>query len=249
MILTCPKCETQYFADDATIGDHGRTVKCAACGNSWFVPGKLGVKSDEVDSIENEEAEAAIGAHNAYRRSVREKRRKKSRLVALTSWGVSAALFFGVGAATILMRNDIVKVWPQSASAYTIIGFDVNQFGLDFTEIEHRRTFDGTTPILNVSGRVVNVSNTSQSTPDVRVGLRDDTGREVAHMLAKIQPGEIKSGDAGTFVAILESPPVDTFDLELSFVQIGGQRSVAEKAGRVEAADPEELPEVVRSGG
>lgn len=249
MILTCPECETQYFADDATIGDHGRTVKCAACGNSWFVPGKLGQNSDSVDTPESEEAKAAMGAHDAYRKSVREKRRRKSRFAAVMSWGISAALFFGVGAATVLMRNDIVKVWPQSASAYTAVGLDVNQFGLDFTETQHRRTFDGTTPILNVTGTVVNVSNTSQVSPDVRVGLRDDAGREVAHILTKIQPQQIQPGSTGTFVAILDSPPVEAYDLELSFVQIGGQRSVAEKAGRVEAADPQTFPEISGSGG
>ena len=134
------------------------------------------------------------------------------------------------------MRNDIVKIWPQSASAYTMIGFEVNQFGLDFTSTDYRRTFDNTTPILNVSGTVLNVSNSSQQAPDVRVGLRDDNGREVAHILAKIKPVSIAPGSEGSFIAILENPPVETYDLELSFVQIGGHRSVAEKVGRIEAA-------------
>src|SRR5665213_2124431 len=34
MILTCPECATSYFADDSSIGA-GRTVRCAACGNTW----------------------------------------------------------------------------------------------------------------------------------------------------------------------------------------------------------------------
>lgn len=235
MILTCPKCDTQYFADDATIGDSGRTVKCAACGNSWFVPGRMGQKADAVGDNDDFEAQAAMGAHEAYRRSVREKRRKKSKLAAVMSWGISAGLFFLIGAGTILMRNDIVKFWPQSASAYTMIGFDVNQFGLEFISTDYRRTFDDTTPILNVSGIVKNVSNSSQQSPDVRVGLRDDSGREVAHILAKIEPVRIEPGTEGRFVAILENPPIETFDLELSLVQIGGHRSVAEKVGRIEA--------------
>ena len=197
----------------------------------------MGVQPDTVHSLESEEIQAAVGAHEAYRRSVREKRRRKSKVAAAMSWGVSAALFFLVGAATILMRNDIVKVWPQSASAYSIIGLDVNQFGLDFTSTDYRRTFDDTTPILNVSGTVTNVSNSSQQAPEVRVGLRDDTGREVAHILTKIEPGKITPGGEGTFQAILENPPVETYDLELSFVQIGGQRSVAEKVGRIEAVE------------
>ena len=193
---------------------------------------------DEQVSPEVEEIQAARGAHEAYRQSVREKRRRKSRFAALVSWGVSAGLFFLIGAGTILMRNDIVKVWPQSASAYSMIGLEVNQFGLDFTGVEHRRTFDGTIPILNVSGTVINVSNSAQLSPEVRVGLRDDDGREVAHILTKIEPGKIEPGAEGSFLAVLESPPVEAYDLELSFVQIGGQRSVAEKAGRIEAVQP-----------
>ena len=236
MILTCPSCETQYFADDSTIGDSGRTVKCAACGNSWFVPGRMSQHVDSIGDDDDSDAKAAMGAHEAYRRTVREKRRKKSQFAAFVSWSVSAGLFFLLGAGTIFMRNDIVKFWPQSASAYTMIGFDVNQFGLDFTAIDYRRTFDDTTPILNVTGMVQNVSKTAQQSPDVRVGLRDDDGREVAHILAKIEPAKIEAGRQGQFTAVLENPPVETYDLELSFIQIGGHRSVAEKVGRVEAA-------------
>lgn len=236
MILTCPSCETQYFADDSTIGDAGRTVKCAACGNSWFVPGRMAQSADSITDDEHEDAQAALGAHEAYRKAVSEKRRKKSRVFALASWGISAGLFFLIGAGTIFMRNDIVKVWPQSASAYTMIGLEVNQFGLDFTSTDFRRTFDDTTPILTVTGTVHNVSNTSQQSPDVRIGLRDDDGREVAHILAKIEPAKISPGAEGSFRAVLENPPAKTYDLELSFIQIGGHRSVAEKVGRVEAA-------------
>ena len=59
MILTCPNCETQYFADDSTIGESGRTVKCAACGHSWFVapPG-----------LEAEKARVAMDAIAEYSR-------------------------------------------------------------------------------------------------------------------------------------------------------------------------------------
>jgi len=244
MILTCPSCETQYFADDSTIGDSGRTVKCAACAHNWFVPGKLGTVEDAVIiDGDSAEATAALGAHEAYRKTVREKRQRKSRLAAFTSWAVTGALFFILGAGTVVFRNEIVKVWPQSASAFNFVGLDVNPFGLDFAQTDAQRTFDGTTPILNVTGAVSNVSRSARKTPNVRVGLRDEAGREVAFILTDINPAQIAPGDTGNFTATLPSPPMDAYDLELSFVELGGARSVPETVGRVDAAETPAAPE------
>ena len=114
MILTCPSCETQYFADDSTIGESGRTVKCATCGHSWFV---------RPEGVAGHEHAAAPAAHEIYRERVREQRRRKSRFAALLSWIVTAAVFFTLGLAAIIFRNDVVKFWPESATAYKRAGF------------------------------------------------------------------------------------------------------------------------------
>lgn len=247
MILICPSCETQYFADDTTIGDSGRTVKCAACGHSWFVHGDGATAKEPVNTAEAEK-NAEQGAHEAYREQVRLRRKRKSRLAATTSWLVTATIFFGLGAAAIIMRNDVVKLWPESAAAYKLVGLDVNRFGLDFQVIDASRTFDGTTPVLNVSGEVMNNSNTTQQAPKIRVGLRDEYQREVAFMLADIEPGRIPAGQTGYFTARLEDPPVESFDLELSFIELGGARSVAKNAGRVEAAGEDGNAEIDDAG-
>ena len=236
MILICPSCDTQYFADDATIGESGRTVKCAACAHSWFVPGD-GETAAEHESEAEAEKKAEIGAHEAYRQQVRQRRRQKSRIAAITSWLVTAIIFFSLGALAIIFRNEVVQSWPESASIYRFAGIEVNRFGLDFSVIDASRTFDGTTPVLNVTGEIVNISKRARNTPKVRVGLRDEYQREVAFMLADVEPHRIASGETGHFTAILEDPPVEAFDLELSFIEIGGARSVAESAGRIEAAD------------
>lgn len=39
MLLTCPACSARYLIDSAKIGENGRTVRCAKCGNTWFVAG------------------------------------------------------------------------------------------------------------------------------------------------------------------------------------------------------------------
>lgn len=38
MIIACPECATRYDVEDGRFFPHGRSVRCAACGESWFVP-------------------------------------------------------------------------------------------------------------------------------------------------------------------------------------------------------------------
>lgn len=207
MILTCPECETQYFANDSTIGESGRTVKCATCGHSWFV-GPEGAGS----------AIGAVGAHEAYRLKIRERRRRKSRAAALSAWTASAAALVVILAGLVVFRGEVVKQWPQSASTYAGMGMPVNRFGLDFLETEAERFFDGTTPILEVRGAVQNISDRLQSAPLVRVVLLDDQGEKVAEAFAPISPSAIPADATALFSARIENPPFESFELELDLV-------------------------------
>lgn len=208
MILTCPSCSTHYFADDSTIGESGRTVKCAACGHSWFVqPTSLA------------EDKPAAPAHEVYRERLREQRREKSRLAAVLSWLVTGTLFAGATVAAFFFRNDVVKVWPQSAAAYKLAGLDVNRFGLDFADIERARTFNDTIPIVTVTGRAVNVARTRVETPGVRVDLRDEAGKVVATEYSFVTPSALEPGASGQFGVVVEPAPVESFEIVVSFVE------------------------------
>jgi len=207
MILTCPECETQYFAEDSTIGESGRTVKCATCGHSWFV-GPEGASSEN----------SLLGAHETYRLKVRERRRRKSRAAALSAWTVAGAALLVVLAGLVLFRGQVVKQWPESASTYAAIGMPVNRFGLEFLETEAERFFDGTTPILEVRGAVQNISGRTRSAPLVRVILLDDQGVEVAEAFAQITPSSIPADATALFAARVENPPFESFELELDLV-------------------------------
>lgn len=209
MILTCPSCETQYFADDSTIGESGRTVKCAACGISWFV---------EPNQPQEAVRTPPAAAHEIYRERVREQRRRKSRMAALVSWLATAGIFFVMGVAAIMYRNEVVKVWPQAGGAYKYVGFKVNRFGLDFEDIERSRTFNDTIPIVTVSGKTLNVSRSSVETPAVKVDLKDERGAIVATTYGRIRPDRLDAGEAGNFQVVVEQAPMESFEIELSFV-------------------------------
>lgn len=36
MLIACPNCSTSYMIDPASLGDAGRTVRCARCKTTWF---------------------------------------------------------------------------------------------------------------------------------------------------------------------------------------------------------------------
>lgn len=208
MILTCPNCETQYFADDSTIGESGRTVKCAACDHSWHV-GPEGEVTGERGPI--------AGAHEAYREKVRARRSRAARSVAVMSWLIVGSLFGAAIAGSVIFRDQVVQAWPQSASTFNAVGLEVNRFGLEFETTQAERYFDGTTPILEISGDVKNVTGKERAAPMVRVMLMDEGGDLLGESFAPVTPSRIPAGALGKFTTQIENPPFEAFELELQF--------------------------------
>lgn len=63
-VLTCPACKTRYNTDAASIGN-GRTVRCANCGETWYVPPPamaqpLSLDADALALADNEAEEQAL---------------------------------------------------------------------------------------------------------------------------------------------------------------------------------------------
>ncbi len=231
MILTCPSCETQYFADDSTIGDSGRSVKCAACTHTWHVQPE--------GAIPRQPAElATAGAHAAYRLRLREKRQRRSNLTAISIWLIMAILFISIVTSAVVFRNQLVNFWPESARAYKLVGLDVNRFGLDFADIDAKRTFEGTQPILIINGTVRNTSEQDQPRSDVRVGLRDERGAEITSVRTALDVDALAPGQMAQFQTRLEDPPVEAFELELSFIRTDGRAAPDPQIGpSISAAD------------
>ncbi len=212
MILTCPNCETQYFAEDSTIGESGRTVKCAACDHSWFVStGTLGLKPTGRPG----------GAHQTYREQIKARRQRASRSAAMMAWVTVTAVFMGIMTTGILMRDRVVSAWPQSASVFSALGLEVNRFGMEFAEEDAERYLEGTTPVLEISGKVRNLRNRPNEAPLIRVRLLDDAGRQIGAYYTAVSPQDIAAGATGAFRKRIENPPFEAFQLALEFAPAG----------------------------
>jgi len=76
MIITCPDCQTRYKTTPKAIGPNGRTVRCASCSSSWFVPAEPGDLT--LDRLALEDIEAS--QHEVFKQEKQTRRALKEGL-------------------------------------------------------------------------------------------------------------------------------------------------------------------------
>lgn len=255
MILTCPSCSTRYFAEDDEIGSHGRRLRCAACGHVWThavagdgpmpEPAAAEIPGRTRTAIERMRAELGGGqsaGHDVAARNRTEKDRKARLKGVAIAWGAAAAASVALVAAAWLLRVPLVAIWPQAAAAYAAIGAPVNAFGLDFADVKAERKVSGLTPVLVISGSVRNVSDKPRPAPIVRVGLRNDAGKEVYAWSLGLEVAELGPGENVRFGTRLESPPLAAFDLEVRFERTASAPFIRSAAEPVPTEAPAAAP-------
>jgi predicted Zn finger-like uncharacterized protein len=247
MILTCTSCATRYYTDDAAIGPAGRTVRCAACGFSWFAEPQLELRNPDMgpeghsrpasqepltrERVERlrraaEQPGPAPSAAAKFRAQQADRMRKERGRAATVVWAATGAALAASATGMVVFRQDVAELWPRSASAFTAVGLDVNVYGLEFYDLAVERAFDGPTPILLVSGEVRNIGREDKLAPPVRVSLRDTGSREIFEMVNVISDRPIAPGAAAQFQIRVENPPADAVDLEATFASFA-EMSVA----------------------
>ncbi|MCL4715714.1 MAG: zinc-ribbon domain-containing protein [Hyphomonadaceae bacterium] len=239
MILTCTSCSTRYYADDAAIGPAGRTVRCAACGFSWFAEPQLELRT-AAEAPEAARAEApaqepltrerverlrraaeqpgpAPSAAAKFRAQQAERMRKERARAAAVVWTATGAALAASATGMVAFRQDVAEIWPRSASAFAALGLDVNVYGLEFYDLAVERAFDGPTPVLLVTGEIRNIGRDDKLVPPVRVSLRDTNSNEIFELVNQITDQPIAAGAAMPFQIRVENPPSDAVDLEATF--------------------------------
>jgi predicted Zn finger-like uncharacterized protein len=252
MILTCPNCATRYQTD-ATIAAPGRNVRCAKCGQVWFQspaePEPEPAPEPEFEEAQPMEAAytgAATGAdadmgvmeasdhrpgqrhdhaeaHEHSHAHTIVERPGRSGFARLSGWVVLVVVVVLVIAAILTYRQMIASLWPQTASLYAAIGMKVNVVGLAFKDVSPAQTFDAGQTQLEVTGRIVNVTDHRIPVPHVRVALVDGEDREIYRWSFDSGVGTLAPGAAGGFVTRLTSPPQEAKNITVRFIEAGEQ--------------------------
>jgi predicted Zn finger-like uncharacterized protein len=253
MLVVCPSCTASYRLGAAALGPNGRTVRCAACRTTWFVP----ADNDEERlsppaAAEDETAEARPGrpslhlveaaatvAEPAEERPALRARRRPPRRAAAKSMRVQlrpALLVVAMGALVfaggLLWRRTVVGMFPQAEPIYSAVGLPVNLRGLAFRDVASAETIENGTPMLHISGRIENVSGAPANVPRLRLAVRGTSGREIYVWTAVPAKTRLAAGEILPFRAELASPPAAGRDVAVRFLTARDlTASLSEKSG------------------
>jgi hypothetical protein len=125
-----------------------------------------------------------------------------------------------VGVVAILLgRAEVVRVLPETASLFRVIGLPVNLRGLAFAGLRtHTERQDGVA-VLIVEGRIESDSPVAVPVPPLRFALRDASGAELYAWSAAPDAALLGPGESLPFRTRLASPPARVNDVVVRFLQ------------------------------
>lgn len=119
--------------------------------------------------------------------------------------------------ALIMWRAEIVRLAPQTAQFYRLIGLDVNLRGLAFKDVKVTTETVDDKPVLAIEGSIVTTGRGAVELPRLRFVVRDARGSEIYGWNAVLEQPVLKPGEKAWFRSRLASPPPDGASLEVRF--------------------------------
>jgi predicted Zn finger-like uncharacterized protein len=130
--------------------------------------------------------------------------------------GVLALLI--VDAVVVGWRDEFVRVMPQTASFYSMLGLNVNLRGLAFEDVSTSTEQHEGVPTLVVEGNIVNDSRKVADVPRLKFAVRNGSGQEVYSWTAVAPRASLPPGESVAFRGRLASPPLEAHDVLVRFI-------------------------------
>jgi predicted Zn finger-like uncharacterized protein len=119
--------------------------------------------------------------------------------------------------ALVIWRADVVRLLPQTATFYSMVGLDVNLRGLAFKDIKiTNETIEGK-PVLVIEGMIVGQTRKPVELPRLRFSVRDAQGAEIYAWNAVLEQPILKPGESAYFKSRLASPPPEGRNIDVRF--------------------------------
>jgi hypothetical protein len=119
--------------------------------------------------------------------------------------------------ALIIWRVDVVRLLPQTATFYKMVGLEVNLRGLMFKDVKiTTETVEGK-PVLVIEGVITGETRKPVELPRLRFSVRDAQGAEIYAWNAVLEQPVLKPGERAWFKSRLASPPPEGRAIDVRF--------------------------------
>jgi predicted Zn finger-like uncharacterized protein len=119
--------------------------------------------------------------------------------------------------ALLIWRNDVVRLLPQTATFYKMVGLDVNLRGLLFKDVRVTSENVEGKQVLVIEGVIVGQAKKPVELPRLRFSVRDAQGAEIYAWNAVLEQAVLKPGEKAWFKSRLASPPPEGRNIDVRF--------------------------------
>ncbi len=243
MIIQCPACATKYSVSDASLGKHGRTVRCKNCGNSWFYSGQetseAGSSEDIDENIvsknpsdqpaysDSSDASFSVEATSADTSLVAE----RDEAVAVVSVAkkhnekllpTMAVLIFSLAIVltpVALLAQRIQSAWPPAGRIYDLVGMATVLPGqsLKLDDVHAVLRTENGSKILTLDGLIRNAYERKTQVPMLNATLIHG-GNAIKTWDFSSNISEVSKKDPARFSATLDGGDATDGNVVLTFV-------------------------------
>jgi predicted Zn finger-like uncharacterized protein len=119
--------------------------------------------------------------------------------------------------ALLIWRVEMVRLLPQTAAFYKLVGLDVNLRALRFKDVKvTSETVEGK-PVLVIEGMITGEANRPVELPRLRFSVRDAQGAEIYAWNTVLEQTVLKPGENAAFKSRLASPPPEGRNIDVRF--------------------------------
>jgi predicted Zn finger-like uncharacterized protein len=211
-----PAAEWDAMAREEEAGQRTPVVDSPPIAGDWQDDGSS-EDADWTAMAQDDEAHSGSGRTGWLRKLLRRPERSGAPGKSLVSLPTACAAMGALVAALIVWRADIVRLLPQTANFYKMVGMEVNLRGLLFKDVKvTTETVEGK-PVLVIEGVIVSETRKPAEVPRLRFSVRDGQDAEIYAWNTVLEQTVLKPGDRTRFKSRLASPPAEGRSLDIRF--------------------------------
>ena len=188
-------------------------VESPSISAEWPVDGEASREANRPSAAVHDEAKPARPRRSLLRRL----KPKFSFGLPSVSLATACTAMGALVVALLVWRNDVVRLLPQTAAFYQLVGLDVNLRGLSFKDVRVTSENVEGKPVLVIEGVIVGQARKPVELPRLRFSVRDAQGAEIYAWNAVLEQPVLKPGEKAWFKSRLASPPPEGRNIDVRF--------------------------------